>query len=231
VHQLLLLFFIFKSSISLAEPLSVTSWNIQGGRNWADVQKEFLKRISPTSDIVTLQEAISETGQPQVLAERGGYDLHFAGHDAILSRVEILERGVLTTNVQTGRVTPWIRVWNNGRTFLVYSPHFSYKVKVSPFIREIRDQEMAVILNHAKGEDAIIAGDLNTVGLIIGGETSVDSAQNRGFSDALNSDGGATHLLLGRLDWILSRGLKIIYGKRGVWGGSDHRWIKAVFEL
>jgi endonuclease/exonuclease/phosphatase (EEP) superfamily protein YafD len=210
--------------------LTISSWNIHGGKYWTQVHDEFQKNIAPFSDVVTLQETLTEPGQEQAqrLGAEFGFEVHFAGHDAILSKLPIRDRGALITNPDTGRVTPWVEIEWNREPLLIYSPHLSYKVSTSPLISKIRRGEMARIIEHSRGRRAIIAGDLNTVesGWFGTGELSVPLAKNAGFLDALSTDAGFTHMLLGRLDWILARGFRVRTSKRGEYGGSDHRWLQ-----
>ncbi|MEQ1878617.1 MAG: hypothetical protein ABL958_18385, partial [Bdellovibrionia bacterium] len=77
--------------------LTISSWNIRGGKYWSRVAEEFQKNLAAQSDVITLQECLTEEGseQAQKLALAYGFELHYAGHDAILSKSPIQDRGVL----------------------------------------------------------------------------------------------------------------------------------------
>jgi endonuclease/exonuclease/phosphatase (EEP) superfamily protein YafD len=222
------LFGLFLSVQVHAQTITVSSWNIRGGGKWPEVQQEFSKALASTSEIITLQEVHSD--QAETLAQFAGMNFYYSGSNAILTKLEIRNSGIVYS-ASTNRTNPWIEVEWRGEPLLIYGPHLAYKVKTWPWISGIRLQEMQDHLAHANGRRAIIAGDLNTVegALWNSPEPSVKTCFQNGFVDALTSNNGFTHVL-GRLDWILARGFHVLKSTRGNFSGSDHRWIRATLD-
>ncbi|HEX4925364.1 MAG TPA: endonuclease/exonuclease/phosphatase family protein [Bdellovibrionales bacterium] len=225
------------SSLAAAEPFTVGTWNIHRGRNIERVIEELETAPIGASAILALQEVSPQKKHAELLAARFGLNFHYFGSDAILTRYSIVRAGAIVSNPQTGRHTPWAELEvEPGRIVRVYSPHLSYKLKTNPFIGDVRGQEMKVILDHADTFDGpvIIAGDLNSVGSFLGGhdrEPAIRLLRARGFRDELSAVACRTHTLVGRIDWIFSRGLQHAGAVKGRYAGSDHRWMLARVKL
>ena len=166
-----------------------------------------------------------------------GANLHQRGGNAILTRLPIVEVGQVLLSAKPKLNNIWANVEiAPGVHLRVYSLHLSYKrATVNIFIRGIRGAEMGqVVENVAQHQGpAVVAGDFNTVGYILGGhgnEPAIGALRSAGFADMLASSPGLTQIPLGRLDWIFARGMRPLESALGKFRGSDHRWIKAVVE-
>lgn len=224
------------SAASAAE-LSVVSWNIHKGHNWEVVARAMHSSPLAEADVVALQEVLTheEGRQGQRLARIFGGRAIVVGRDVILSRLPVADFGEVRVNPATGRRAAWadLRV-APGKKVRVYSVHLSYKVKKSPFIPELRKEEMTRLLNHASGfpGPVVIAGDYNTVGWIICCQESaplLSMLEENGFSDATAGSPGRTQLWTGKVDWIFAKGLSAVSSRLGRYAGSDHRWLLSVF--
>jgi endonuclease/exonuclease/phosphatase (EEP) superfamily protein YafD len=225
------------------EEFTIATWNVFSARAglWT-IASQFHGALG-LADVVCLQEARRGTHSlTQRLARDFGYPWHFqVGSDAILSRFPIVASGKVHINRIVGRRAPWVTLLLNrpNETLLrVYSVHLSYKRGLWPFVKSVRWAEARRIERHLRKPAStftgptVIAGDFNSVGWVIGGwgtEPSLRVMRTLGFRDAIERN-RRTHLL-GRLDWILARGLDIGTPSIGNFSGSDHRWLLSRLRL
>lgn len=205
--------------------------------------EEFQETNLGKADIVCFQEIkeINGTPQAQYIAEQLGYPYYFQpGSNAIISKYPIIATGEVQLQPDSGRASPFADININGKVVRVHGPHLSFKKGKNFFISKYRGKQMRSILNHVNQFDgpSIIAGDINTVGrLWFGGhkrEKAIKYAFKAGFVDALEDvlkwPRHSTQWI-GKIDWILSRDLKVGEGERGRYAGSDHRWIMSEFDF
>ncbi len=223
----------FLCSAASAAELSVAAWNIHKGHNWDVVARAMHESPLAEADVVALQEVLTdeEGRQGQRLARIFGGRAIVVGRDVILSRLPVVSFGEVTVNPATGRRAAWadLRVAPK-KTVRVYSVHLSYKVKKSPFIPDVRKEEMRRVLLHASGfpGPVVIAGDYNTIGWIVCCQESaplLSMLEENGYSDATAGSPGRTQLWTGKVDWIFAKGLSASSSTRGRYAGSDHRWL------
>ena len=213
-------------------PVRVATWNL-GGLSLAAHGKaqQALDLFAATSDVIALQEC-PDPGRP--LTTDAGSQWHGVHEysNAILSRWPIVQSGLIAANPAWARDLPWADIQPpNGPAFRVYSIHLTFKRHGNPFLGAARAAEIRRILLHARGfaGPVIVAGDFNTVGWIFGGqesEPSIELLEASGYVDAFGAVGGRTHALLGRLDWIYTKGFVATDQVLGDYDGSDHRWLK-----
>ncbi len=212
----------------------VSSWNIQNGEDFSQIIDEIKATKLKNSDLFVIQEIQTNQSinQAQVLAKMFGYFFVFKGRDAILSKFPIQKSGAIVINKSPKREAVWADVDVGGENYIrIYGLHLSYKVDISPFIQEIRGDEISVVIEHSKSFDGpvIVAGDLNTIGDMFWGEESEPAIvflKDAGFNDAFEGEDFSTHLIFGRLDWIFSKGFDVEKSVVGNFSVSDHRWIQ-----
>ena len=189
------------------------------------------------STIISFQEIISKNGQVEYLAKKYGYYYYYKGRNGVLSKYPITKSGFVIVNQDTDRKAIWVDLLiESSQPIRIYIPHLSYKIKINPFIADIRGKEMNQILEHTEAFDGpiIIAGDLNTIGFLFFGhsrEPAILYAKRAGFVDAMKDIKYSSQRFVGRVDWILARGFKILTSTQGNYGGSDHRWIQSTLEI
>ena len=217
--------------------ITVGTWNIHKGKKLKQVMEEIEMTSLKDSDVLNLQEIMIKQGQGEEVAKRFGYQFVSKGSNAIFTRFPIIASGHVVVNPETGRSAVWADLSTHRGTIVrVYCPHLSYKVKVSPFIPEIRGQETRRILEHAAdfNGSVIVAGDLNTVGFFVGGhedEETIILLKNAGYKDTLERVATRTHQLVGRIDWIFAKGLQTLWAVKGEYTGSDHRWMQSMLTV
>jgi endonuclease/exonuclease/phosphatase family metal-dependent hydrolase len=239
MKTLLFSFILFSFHLAFASTFSIGSWNLHGGSKIEDTEKEFQQSNIGQSSIMLFQESgeSSSVDYADIFAQKYGYEIHRVGSNAILSKFPLSGQGGILVYAKENRIIPFTDLtFSNGTVMRVYCLHLTYKDGWNPFVSDLRGEEMKLILNHAKGFSGpiIIAGDFNTVGKFTSGhenEAAIKLIKEAGFKDALEAIGGSTNLLVGRIDWIFSRGLELIDSMRGDFGGSDHRWIQASFSV
>jgi endonuclease/exonuclease/phosphatase (EEP) superfamily protein YafD len=188
--------------------------------------------LSDRADVLALQECPAPTESAEQIDWFGVYE----HSNAILSRWPITDSGLVAANPAWPRDLPWANIQPPaGPEFRVYSVHLTFRRGATPFLAEARAIEARRVLTHSRNFEGpvIIAGDFNSIGWILGGQASEPAVQLlgiSGYNDALATIGGRTHALLGRLDWIYSRGLLSTAPFVGEFAGSDHRWISASFS-
>lgn len=222
-----------------ARELCVATWNIHGGRKLERVRKELSRPPLSGCEVLALQEVLTkeEGAQERRLAAQHAAEAVAAGRDVILSRLPVVSSGSLRINPATGRQAAWADLRASSRSVVrVYSVHLSYKVRRSPFIREIRKEEMARVLEHAAASSGpvVVAGDYNTVGWFVCCHASAPSLRllrAAGYADALAGARGSTQRFVGPVDWIFVKGLSPARARRGDYAGSDHRWMLSVLEV
>lgn len=215
-----------------AQTVRVATWNL-GDLNASDKQKtqRALALFADTADVIALQEC-PDPGQPLTTAAGTGWHSIFEYSNAVLSRWPIVQSGLVAANPAWARDLPWADIQPpSGPLFRIYSVHLTFNRNGNPFLGAARGVEMRRILLHARGfaGPVILAGDFNTVGWILGGQASEPAIQllhASGYADAFNSAGGRTQALLGRLDWIYTRGFAAADPVLGGYNGSDHRWLQ-----
>lgn len=214
-----------------AQVVRIASWNLGGLSQSADEKTALaMELLAESADILALQECPEPSTSP---AAEQGWQGVYEYSNAILSRWPILRSGLVAANPAWPRDLPWADIQPpNGPVFRVYSAHLTFKRGGIPFLTQARAIEARRILIHASSFEGpvILAGDLNTVGWIFGGQESEPAIQlieASGYTDALFTIGGRTQGLLGRLDWIFSRGFQSAEPVLGDYAGSDHRWILA----
>lgn len=220
-----------------AAPVRVATWNLGDlGLNAAEKSERALTLFGDAVDVIALQEC-PDPGQP--LTTAGGSEWHgvFEYSNAILSRWPIVQSGLVAANPAWARDLPWADIQPpGGPAFRIYSVHLTFRRAGNPFLRAARAVEIRRILIHARGfpGPVILAGDFNTVGWILGGQSSepaIDLLRESGYADAFGAIGGRTQALLGRLDWIYTRGFAVADQVVGDYDGSDHRWLQASFVV
>jgi endonuclease/exonuclease/phosphatase family metal-dependent hydrolase len=233
-----LLLFLLTVGIAHASPvIHVATWNIHHGKNLDRLAEEMRTTSLGESEILNLQEIMVKEGQAEKIANQFGYQYVSQGSNAILSKYPILASGSVLVNPDTGRRVVWADLsTHRGTTIRVYCPHLSYKVKMSPFIPEIRKTEMERLLAHAQDFQGpiIVAGDLNSVGYFLWGhenEPEIQLIKAKGYTDTLERVATRTNELVGRIDWIFTKGFKTAWAVKGDFAGSDHRWMQAWVDL
>lgn len=242
IHFLLLIVFLY-SPYGVAQKILVTTWNIKKGKRHYKLEREMRNTLLGKSDFICFQEIKQERETAKKLAEMFGYHYYHPGSDAILSKHPILNQGRFQLRHDSSRNAKWIDALVGGKIVRVYSPHLSFKKNGGSFlIPRTRGTEMRSILDHAEDADGpvIIAGDLNTIGrweFTQEGEPAIQYAYAAGFENALSDLGYYSSQLaggffpMGRIDWVLTRGLDVLSGVKGKYAGSDHRWMAAYLEL
>ncbi|MDA0207560.1 MAG: endonuclease/exonuclease/phosphatase family protein [Acidobacteria bacterium] len=211
----------------------VATWNL-GALSSADQEKasRALALFADTVDVIALQEC-PDPGQPLTTQDGSKWQGIYEYSNAILSRWPIVQSGLVAANPAWARDLPWADIQPPaGPAFRIYSIHLTFKRHGNPFLGAARAVEIRRILIHARGfvGPVILAGDFNTVGWILGGQESepaIELLQASGYVDALGSVGGRTQAVLGRLDWIYTRGFAAADQVLGNYDGSDHRWLQA----
>lgn len=211
----------------------VATWNLGdlSGTTEGKAQRA-LTLFADSADVIALQECPSP-GQP--LATDAGIEWQgiYEYSNAILSRWPIVQSGLVAANPAWSRDLPWADIRPpTGPPFRIYSVHLTFSRNGNPFLGAARAVEIRRILIHASGfaGPVILAGDFNTVGWILGGQASepaIKLLHASGYIDAFGAVGGRTHALLGRLDWIYTRGFASANQVLGDYDGSDHRWLQA----
>ena len=218
-----------------AAPVRVATWNLGDlSINAEEKSQRALTLFADTADVIALQEC-PDPGRP--LTTVGGSQWHgvFEYSNAILSRWPIVQSGLVAANPAWARDLPWADIQPpTGPAFRIYSVHLTFRRAGNPFLRAARAVEIRRILIHARGfaGPVILAGDFNTIGWILGGQASepaIDLLRESGYADAFGAIGGRTQALLGRLDWIYTRGFAAADQVLGDYDGSDHRWLQASF--
>ncbi len=220
-----------------AEPgalaVRVATWNVgdlsltAGGK-----AQRALELFADTADVIALQEC-PDPDQPLSTDTGIGWHGVFEYSNAILSRWPIIQSGLVAANPAWARDLPWADVQPPASpVFRIYSVHLTFRRGADPFLRAARAVEIRRILIHARGfaGPVILAGDFNTVGWILGGQASepaIKLLRSSGYADAFSAVGGRTQAVLGRLDWIFTRGFAAADQLIGKYDGSDHRWLQA----
>jgi len=214
-------------------PVRVATWNLGDlGLNAEEKAPRALTLFADTADVIALQEC-PDSGRP--LTTEDGSEWHgvFEYSNAILSRWPMVQSGLVAANPAWARDLPWADIQPpSGAAFRIYSIHLTFRRAGNPFLRAARAVEVRRILTHARGfaGPVILAGDFNTIGWILGGQTSepaIELLRASGYADAFGAIGGRTQALLGRLDWIYTRGFVAADQVLGDYDGSDHRWLQA----
>ena len=120
------------------------------------------------------------------------------------------------------------------RVLFVYNAHLEAHASDTQRAFQMQDMLHDMFSRVAVDDAVIILGDLNTELEV--NSPIIKSAQEHGFSDALvNSEHGtqATHENNQKLDWILTKNLKIVSGSvfLAAFGASDHRPIVVEIEV
>lgn len=212
--------------------LGIFSWNIFSSQPFDQV-KAFLTHELSFPDIFSLQEVTE--AQTKSLAQSLKASYYHAGNNGIISRYGITKQGIFTVNKKSGRPALYVEI-DSLPAVRIYTVHLSYKVEtLRPLIPKIREQEARSILDHAAPLDipVLITGDMNSLtGLEpIHRETALEAILDNGFLDAFAYSPTATHLLLGRLDWIFYKDLDLIHSQVGSYKLSDHKWLLSEFCL
>ena len=220
--------------------LSVAVWNIHGGHTWygesniKNIQKEFANSLGK-QDIVFLQE-VPHNKLLDELANNNGF--HKTGNrNAILSKYPIRNSGVIIINPETGRTASWADVEYINKTVIrIYSIHLSYKINEWSHMHEIRGAEIQRIIKHAHTFEGpiILAGDLNTIDPVareLDKRPVFQEAYRAGFKNAFYEQHCNTHMILGRIDWVLYKGMSPWQAGCGIYAGSDHRWMHETFFI
>ena len=211
----------------------VATWNL-GALSSADQEKaqRALALFADTADVIALQEC-PDPGQPLTTEDGTKWQGVYEFSNAILSRWPIVQSGLVAANPAWARDLPWADIQPPaGPVFRIYSIHLTFNRGGNPFLGAARAVEIRRILIHARGfaGPVILAGDFNTIGWILGGQASepaIELLQASGYVDALGAVGGRTQAVLGRIDWIYTRGFVAVDQILGDYDGSDHRWLKA----
>lgn len=212
--------------------IRVTAWNMGNlGETTTEKAAQALDQFSEQADILALQECPAPSSNATRLAWNGVFEYS----NAILSRWPIIASGLVPANPSWPRDLPWADIQPpSGPAVRIYSVHLTFRRGGTPFLATAREIETRRILTHANGFSGpvIVAGDFNSVGWFLGGQASepaIRLLQLTQYNDALAMIGGRTHAILGRLDWIFSRGLTASEPVLGEYAGSDHRWISTTF--
>lgn len=216
-----------------AAAVRVVTWNIGDLSLSAEEKSQrALALFADTADVIALQECPDPGGPLRSeagIAWQGVYEYS----NAILSRWPIVQSGLVAANPAWARDLPWADIQPPiGPAFRIYSVHLTFRRAGNPFLGAARAVETRRILIHARGfaGPVILAGDFNTVGWLLGGQASepaIDLLGESGYADAFSAIGGRTQALLGRLDWIYTRGFAAADQVLGDYDGSDHRWLQA----
>jgi endonuclease/exonuclease/phosphatase family metal-dependent hydrolase len=211
----------------------VATWNL--GALGLDAQQKAQRALdlfADTADVIALQEC-PDPGQPLTAEAGREWQGVYEFSNAILSRWSIVQSGLVAANPAWARDLPWADIQPPaGPAFRIYSVHLTFKRGGNPFLGAARAVEIRRILIHARGfaGPVILAGDFNTVGWILGGQASepaIELLRASGYADAFGAVGGRTQTVLGRLDWIYTRGFVAADQVLGDYDGSDHRWLRA----
>jgi len=230
----LLIYFLFTANTA-AEDLKVCTWNINKGVKFQRVLDELKRAPLAGCDVLALQEVMPADQEKQARMIAGTLKATYArgGRDVIVTKLPIVRYGEI--RLRSGRNATWADIRSrSGVTFRVYDVHLSYKIGINPFMPEKRKEEMEKILQHAEDFNGpvIVAGDFNTIGWLLGGQSSdpVPALLRRaGYTEA--SFKGRTNLLCGKIDWIFVKGMKTGQARLGSYAGSDHKWITADLQL
>lgn len=237
----ILLFAISKSIFAIS--FRVSTWNIQHGKYPHKIEQEIETQLLGNSDVICWQEMKEKSKLAERLSTKYGLYVHKAGSDVIFSKHPFVEAGKIHVRAEgKGRTAAWATINVNGTHVRVYSIHLAYKENRCPFISRIRGEQMQRILDHAnKFNGPIIhAGDLNTIGYIIGGQSKEHAIRNLkrdGYSDAfkkfpnINTQRAQHFLRMGKIDWIWYRDTKLIRSVPGRFAKSDHRWLFSEFDI
>lgn len=231
----LLIYFLLAVNIANAENLKVCTWNINKGVKFQHVLDEIKRAPLAGCDVLALQEVMPADQEKQARMIAGAMQATYArgGRDVIVTKLPVIRFGEI--RLRPGRNATWADIRSrSGVTFRVYDGHLSYKTGINPFIPEKRKEEMEKILQHAKdfSGPVIIAGDFNTIGWLLGGQSDdpVPALLRRaGYTEAFFK--GRTNLLCGKIDWIFTKGMKMGRAGLGSYAGSDHKWITANLRL
>lgn len=225
------------ATLGASQPLRIASWNLNSLSGSQRTLSE-LHALAAQTDILILQEAVSpkQGDLSQILAKSSHPYRTALGSNAIASRFPIRNSGTVHVRPAFLRVLPWADLDTPAGLVRVYAVHLTYKLGSNPLAYDLRASEISLLLQHAQSvpHPVILAGDFNSLGSVLLGhsrEPSLDLVRRAGFRDSLSTDPGATHLLLGRLDWIFSRGLHTASAQRGQYSGSDHRWIRTTLSF
>ena len=217
--------------------MRVATWNLGDLGLAADEKvQRAIALFADASDVIALQES-DDPGRALTADDGTEWQGVYEHSNAILSRWPILQSGLVAANPAWARDLPWADIQPPvGPAFRVYSVHLTFKRGGNPFIGAARAVEIRRILIHAQGfaGPVIIAGDLNTVGWILGGQASeptIRLLKASGYVDAFGAVGGRTQAVLGRLDWIYTRGFGATNQVLGNYDGSDHRWLQASLSV
>jgi endonuclease/exonuclease/phosphatase family metal-dependent hydrolase len=215
------------------QPVRVAAWNL-GDLGVAGTEKaqRAVAVFDGEADVIALQECpdpLRPLTTDAGVEWRGVYEYS----NAILSRWPIVQHGLVAANPAWARDLPWADIQPpSGPAFRIYSVHLTFNRNGNPFLGAARAAEIRRILIHAGSfaGPVILAGDFNTVGWILGGQDSepaIELLEASGYADAFHAVGGRTQALLGRLDWIYTRGFAASDPVLGGYDGSDHRWLRA----
>jgi endonuclease/exonuclease/phosphatase family metal-dependent hydrolase len=235
VFSLFIICFLLTAGTVRAEDLKVCTWNINKGVKFQHILDELKTAPLAGCDILALQEVMpaDKEKQAHMIADTMHATYARGGRDVIVTKLPVIRFGEV--RLRSGRNATWADIRSrSGITIRIYDVHLSYKIGINPFIPEKRKEEMEKILQHAKDfkGPVIIAGDFNTVGWLLGGQSSdpVPMLLRRfGYTEALTK--GRTNRLCGRIDWIFVKGMKMGQARLGNYAGSDHKWITADVQL
>jgi endonuclease/exonuclease/phosphatase family metal-dependent hydrolase len=221
------------AAAAAAAPVRVATWNLGELSLTAEEKAQrALELFADSVDVIALQEC-PDPGRPLTVAGGSDWQGVYEHSNAILSRWPIVRSGLVAANPAWARDLPWADIQPpSGRAFRIYSVHLTFNRNGNPFLGDARAVEIRRILTHARGfaGPVVLAGDFNTIGWILGGQASepaIELVQASGYADAFGGIGGRTQALLGRLDWIYTRGFTATGRILGEYDGSDHRWLQA----
>lgn len=231
------------SSITYATSFKISAWNIQHGKYPDKIERELETQVLGESDIICWQEMKSKSKLAQKLSKKYGYFYHSVGSDVIFSKYPFVEVGkVFVQHEDRGRTAAWATIDIEGTHVRVYSIHLAFKTSGLPFISKTRGRQMQKILDHANqfNGPTIQAGDLNTIGFILGGQSrehAIKKLKRDGYEDAfkkfpyMNTQRAGHFLRMGRIDWIWYRDAELKKSIPGRFAKSDHKWLFSEFEI
>jgi len=214
------------------EVLKVASYNIQTGKSF-DGKRNLLASagVMANADLVGVQEVyapgfdgIFNTGQTERLAEHGNFAWLFSATrrrwfrehrgNAILSKVKISDWRVEMLPDVSGksfRNMTIAQVHWQGQSFHFINTHLH--------TRGGRENQLKLVLQEfAKYPRAILLGDFNSRATA---ESLVNALKDIKITDAI-SEAGLDLENLDRIDWILTKGFKVVAGEMLEKGVSDH---------